>query len=125
MPAASAKQTEFAAVFLALRILLEPYETRLKVVQDAPVNYTLVTKGNHYKGQPLYFGSVMTKSYVSFHFFPVYMCPELLNSISPELKKRMQGKSCFNFKKVDEPLFAELEKLVATGARFFEEHGYL
>ena len=45
---------------------------------------------------------------------PVYVFPDLLDGISPELRRRMQGKSCFNFARVDTPLFAELETLTAT-----------
>ena len=43
----------------------------------------------------------------------VYGDDGLAASISPELRRRMQGKSCFNFTKVDEPLFRELEALTA------------
>jgi predicted nucleotide-binding protein (sugar kinase/HSP70/actin superfamily) len=39
------------------------------------------------------------------------MFPELLKGMSPELKKHMQGKSCFNFKKVEPDLFKELKEL--------------
>ena len=46
---------------------------------------------------------------------PVYVNPKLLNNISPELKRRMQGKSCFNFKKIDESLFEELAVLTKRG----------
>ena len=46
---------------------------------------------------------------------PIYVQPSLLDDISPALKRRMQGKSCFNFAKVDEPLFAELEALTKRG----------
>ena len=50
---------------------------------------------------------------------PIYMCEELLKTISPELEKHMQGKACFNFKAVDEKLFKELAKLTkASAARF-------
>jgi hypothetical protein len=52
----------------------------------------------------------------AFHLFPVYVFPDLLTGISPELKKRMHGKSCFNFTKVDEALFAELARLTAAGS---------
>jgi len=48
------------------------------------------------------------------------MYPELLQDISPELKKRMQGKSCFNFKKVEPNLFAELSTLTRKGAEKFK-----
>ncbi len=42
---------------------------------------------------------------------PVYVNPALLEAISPELRKRMQGKSCFNFKTIDMQLFEELAAL--------------
>ena len=64
------------------------------------------------------------KNYVSFYLMPVYMYPELLKGISPELKKRMQGKSCFNFKKVEADLFHELADLTKKGTeKFKEENG--
>jgi hypothetical protein len=56
---------------------------------------------------------------------PVYGCPELLEDISPELKKRMQGKSCFNFKTVDEKLFKELGKLTKAGFQKFSNAKFL
>jgi hypothetical protein len=46
---------------------------------------------------------------------PIYVQPSLLDEVSPALRKRMQGKSCFNFAKVDEPLLAELEALTRRG----------
>jgi hypothetical protein len=55
---------------------------------------------------------------------PVYMYPELLTDISPELRKRMQGKSCFNFKKVEPGLFEELKDLTRKGVeKFKQENG--
>lgn len=41
--------------------------------------------------------------------------PELLKGMSPELKRRMQGKSCLNFTAPDEKLFSELGKLTDAG----------
>jgi hypothetical protein len=35
--------------------------------------------------------------------------------IPPELKKRMQGKACFNFSEVDPALFHQLAALTAAG----------
>jgi len=37
------------------------------------------------------------------------------------LKKRMQGKSCFNFKTVDDKLFRELARLTDKGYRRFKK----
>ena len=55
------------------------------------------------------------KRYVSYYLMPVYVQPSLLDDLSPALRKRMQGKSCFNFAKVDETLLAELEALTRRG----------
>lgn len=63
-------------------------------------------------GQPGWFGTVTTKkSYVAYHLMPLYLDPGLADGLSDALAKRRQGKTCFNFKKVDEGLFAELSAL--------------
>jgi hypothetical protein len=94
---------EFAAVFAVLKPVLAKYTARLSVKADTPVEYTLVTRHPspfpQHKGNPMFFGSVRVgKAYVSFHLMPLYMSPVLTKSISPALKKRMQGKTCFNFR---------------------------
>ena len=63
------------------------------------------------------------KAYASFHLMPVYAFPDLRDSLSPQLRRRMQGKSCFNFTRVDEALFVELELLTARGIERFRELG--
>ena len=74
----------------------------------------------------MFFGSVFIKKrYVSFHLMPVYVSPPLLENISDALRKRMQGKSCFNFTKADKELFRELADLTAAGHAFYQEKGYL
>ena len=62
----------------------------------------------------------MGKRYVSFYLMPVYASPELDAAVSPALRKRKQGKSCFNFDRIDEALFAELSDLTARGIPGFE-----
>jgi hypothetical protein len=44
---------------------------------------------------------------------PLYALPVLREGIAPDLQKRMQGKSCFNFKKSEPELFDKLEQLTA------------
>ena len=84
------------------------------VTADGPADYLLNTRYSEKWKKELFLGAVqIQKNYVSFHLMPVYMFPDLLQDISPELKKHMQGKSCFYFKKVDDALFAELGNLVA------------
>lgn len=61
-----------------------------------------------------FFGAVMRKkAQVAYHLMPVYRDPGLLADLGPALRKRMQGKSCFNFTRVDDDLFAELAVLTA------------
>ncbi len=109
---------DFEAAFQILKKVFGTVEKRLAIQRDSPVEYTLVTKSAspfpQHKGQPMYFGSVkMGKAYVSFHLMPLYMTDP---KISPELKKRMQGKTCFNFKRAPDPgLLAELKKLTEAG----------
>ncbi|MFP4208710.1 MAG: hypothetical protein ACLFSC_08615 [Wenzhouxiangella sp.] len=56
---------------------------------------------------------------------PLYVKPALLESVSPALKARMQGKSCFNFSAVDPALFEELEGLTRTGYASYKEQGFV
>ena len=68
-------------------------------------------------GQPGWFGTVtIKKSYVAYHLMPLYTDTALSESVSPALAKRRQGKTCFNFKVVDEALFGELAELTRRAA---------
>jgi hypothetical protein len=122
---------DFAAVFAVLKPVLAKYAKRLSVKTDTPIEYTLLSKSaspfHQHKGEPLYFGSVrLGKAYVSFHLMPLYMCLELTKTISPALKKRMQGKTCFNFKLDPAPeALSELKRLTETGFDQWEEKKWL
>ena len=115
---------QFPALFVRLKTILEPYQARLMVAADGPDDYQLNTPYAAQYKRELFFGAVkMGKAYVSFHLMPVYMFPDLLDSVSPQLRQRMQGKSCFNFKTVDETLLAELAELTAQSVvRLENEH---
>jgi hypothetical protein len=115
-------KNEFPIVFEQLRSILKPYAQTLNVKADTPDTYYLDGPYSVKWKKELFFGSTqIKKNYVSFYLMPVYMYPDLLESASPELKKRMQGKSCFNFKKVEPELFAELATLTRRGAEKFQE----
>jgi len=117
-----ANQENFPAVFEQLRSVLEPYAAQLKVDADTPASYSLNTPYVEQWKKELFFGAVqIKKNYVSFHLMPVYVFPALLTEISPALKRRMQGKSCFNFAKVEPDLFDELAGLTARGFAAFQQ----
>ena len=102
----------FEQVYSELRAILKPYEAGLVVEYDTALGYSLNTPYSEKWKKALLFGAAMIKkNYVSFYLMPVYMYPDLVKDISPELKARMQGKSCFNFKHPDPALFAELTEL--------------
>jgi hypothetical protein len=122
---------DFEVVFAALKRLLGKSAKRLCVKTDTAIEYTLVTKSAspfpQHKGQPMYFGSVrLGKAYVSFHLLPLYTNPTLTKTISPALKKRMQGKACFNFKTDPEPeALSELKRLTEAGLKEFKRKKWL
>jgi hypothetical protein len=98
----------------------------MDVAQDSKTYYLLNTRHVMKNKQPLCFGGVrLGKAYVSFYLMSVYASPDLLQGMSPALKKRMQGKSCFNFKDMDEKLFKELAKLTKAGAVKFSEEKFI
>jgi len=118
-------QTDFIIVFEQLRNILKPFEKKLTLKADATETYYLDGPYSEKWKRELFFGSAqIKKSYVSFYLMPVYMYPDLLKGISPELKKHMQGKSCFNFKKIEPELFKELTALTKKGYERFKKENY-
>ncbi|WP_100655585.1 hypothetical protein [Alteromonas flava] len=116
----------FEDTFTALKNILLSHANALDIVTDSNEHFYLNTHHIMPNKKPLYFGSVkVNKRAVSFHLMPVYVFPELLEKISPELKKRMQGKSCFNFNEVDPTLFNELKGLTLRGFKRYQQAGYI
>jgi hypothetical protein len=118
-------QADFPLVFEKLKSILKPYEKSLAVKADSINTYYLDGPYSEKWKKELFFGSAqIKKNYVSFYLMPVYMYPDLLKDISPELKKHMQGKSCFNFKKVEPELFQELSDLAKKSYERFQKKNY-
>ena len=119
-------KTEFKTVFDELKSILKPYAKKMDVAQDTDTYYLLNTRHIMKNKQPLCFGGVrLGKSYVSFYLMTVYASPDLLKAMSPELKKRMQGKSCFNFKEINQQLFTELKTITKAGAAKFSDRKFI
>jgi hypothetical protein len=106
------KGSAFPAIFGRLKKILEPLAADHVVIRDDPDFYHLDAKHAGRRKKPSFVAAVkIHNGYVSFYLMPVYEHPELLEGISDELRKRMQGRSCFNFTAVDEPLLEELADL--------------
>ena len=120
------EKNEFKEVFEELKSIFKPYAKKMDVASDTADCYMLNTRFIMKNKQPLCFGGVRQgKNYVSFYLMSVYATPDLLQAMSPELRKRMQGKSCFNFKEVDKKLFSELKQLTKAGAVRFSDGKFI
>jgi hypothetical protein len=97
-------------VEIRLRQLLAPYEDRLEwaTIYGIPTLRKQGAKGHEWFA----FVKSATK-HVSFYLLPVHDHPALRASLSPALAKRLTGASTFTFASIDEPLFAELEGVIA------------
>lgn len=111
---------DLTAVHDRLRQILEPYREWLVVTKDGGGGMTLEVPGLEGKPWGYVAGTRLGKRYVSYYLMPVYESPATIQDMSPALRKRMQGKSCFNFSTIDEGLFAELADITARTIPGFE-----
>lgn len=119
---------DFLPLYLRMKKLLEPFAGKGLEARETPGReYALIgaPTPNSF-GKDVWFGAVRQgKRYVSYHLMPVYVFPDLLENLSAELKKHMQGKSCFNFTREDETLFEELAGLTQKGYERFRAAGLI
>lgn len=114
------------AVFTTLKALLTPYQSRLVVVHDSADHYYLDTAFLMPNKKPLFFAAVKTgKRDISFHLMPIYVFPDLLDTVPNTLRSRLQGKSCFHFSALDAELQQALLQLLARSVERYRQAGYL
>lgn len=115
-----------ADVFAALHEVMAPYAAKLDTKKDDATELYVDTRYIQKNKKPLFFGAVQVKkAYVSFHLMPTYLKPELVASLSPELKARMHGKSCFNFSAVEPTVLEELSALTKASYASYKEQGFV
>ncbi len=103
---------DIEGVFRELRAIMQPYVEELDCRSDTPAELYLNTRHLQQNKRPLFFGAVQIKKrYVNFHLMPLYTDPDLLDTVSPELKNRMQEKTCFNFTEAEPRLLDQLSAL--------------
>jgi len=95
-----------------------------KADDPSPDGYLLLgAPSEAYPDGVTFAGVKLGKRYVSYYLMSVYLQPDTV--ISPELTKRRQGKSCFNFTKIDKGLFDELAELTVQGRELYAAQGLL
>ena len=113
-------------VYTELHKIMASHTAKLDTKRDDESELYVDTTYIQKNKKPLFFGAVQVKkAYVSFHLMPVYLRPELLASISPDLRARMQGKSCFNFAVIEPLLFKELATLTKASIASYKEQGFI
>ena len=132
---ANVMSTEFQSTFAKLRAILQKHGGTLRVKEDTPACYclegdtgpaTLRAWGGKMKKRRIAVAWVQIgKAYVCYHLMGVYGNAGLRDEMSKELKARMQGQTCFNFKSDDEALFNELEQLTVQGIAGFRRAGFI
>lgn len=111
-------------VFETLRGILKAHTRTMAVKEDTPSSYSVDAGYSETWKKDVWFGGVrLGKSYVSYHLMAVYTCPDLVAGLSPDLRKRMQGKSCFNFRTLTSAQVKELSNLTRESVRRFDEAG--
>lgn len=93
-----------------LEAVLDPYRERLESFDLYGVPY-LRRPGA--KAHDWFAGVSEGTGTIRFFLLPMHVHPELLDGISPELRKRKTGASLFAFKAIDDERLAELRDLVA------------
>jgi hypothetical protein len=127
--------SEFQLVFGRLRAILQKHSGRLSVEEDSSKCYslagspgpaTLKAWGGKTRALMLPVAWVQIgKGYVSYHLMGIDGNAKLRDGMSKELKARMQGRSCFNFRAAEETLFAELDGLTAQSIARFRNAGFI
>ena len=115
MTAHSARQSSqaalgFDAIEARLEAILDPYRERL---ERATIYNIPVLRRPGAKAHDWFAGVQRTETAVKFNFLPMHNHPELLDGISPELRKRKTGASVFKIAEIDDTLLTELKALVA------------
>jgi hypothetical protein len=111
---------DLPAVEERLRAILRPYEGRL----ETATIYGIPSLRRPGARAHDWFAFVRPASkHVTLHLLPVYTWPELAESLSPALRKRLTGKASFTFNAIDEAVMVELEALVVRSYEAYTAAG--
>lgn len=92
------------------------------VAEDGPRRFLVLGAPTRKYPAGVMFGAVTRgKTYVGYHLMAVYSNRALMRGLSPALRARMHGKSCFNFRTLDAALLCEIERLTARSLAFFRK----
>ncbi|MCI0583790.1 MAG: hypothetical protein L0227_13040 [Chloroflexi bacterium] len=111
---------DLAAVEARLRAILEPYRGRL---EEGEIYGIPMLRRPGAKAHDWFAGVQLADGYVKLSFLPMHGHPELLDGISPALRKRKTGASVFRFTHFDDAIATEVEALLARGFAVYMSKG--
>jgi hypothetical protein len=98
----------------------------LEIIKDAEGDYSLNAGYSEQYKKVIWFGGVKKmKNYVSYHLIAVYACPQICKELSPELRRRLHGRSCFNFTELNDSILNELSSVTARSVEAFRKAKWL
>jgi len=122
-------------IFRKLRELLSAHAESFAITDDSETRYgleapvgpaTVRSWGGKVKLKTIPVAWVSVgKAYVSYHLMGLPGNAKLLASMSKELRSRMQGQSCFNFKEADDALLKEIAHLTSESLRAMRKAGFI
>lgn len=109
---------------------LKKYIPPLRVNKDKKEVFEISGTKKAMQGKQLvngfYFASVVPKPKdARLYFFPIYTHPSFFDTISPELRKCLKGKSCFHFKKLNQELQSEIESMIERGISIYAQENLI
>ena len=127
--------TDFDATFEALREVLRAHAAGLTVAADTPERFrleatpgpaTIAAWGGRARRPALPVAWVERgRAYVGFHLMGLDGHPTLAAGLSPALRARRQGKTCFNFRHPAEAPLAELAEVTAASIAGLRRAGFV
>jgi len=122
-------------VFARLRGLLQAHESSFEVTDDDDERYrlnapvgpaTIRAWGGKTKIATIPIAWVeVRKTYVSYHLMGIDGNPKVAAKLSQQLRRHMQGKTCFNFKTLDAALIEDLREVTAESLRGLRDAGFI
>ncbi len=112
-----------------LKRLLKTQTPPLKVRKDNEATFEVAGTKEAMQGKQkvdgYYFASVVPKPKdIRLYFFPIYTHVDEYN-ISSELKKCLEGKSCFHIKKLSPEMEQEIDSMIKKGVELYIKDGVI
>ena len=119
-----------AEIFKKLEALASTYAPPLTFQTNQISKCSLISKKPvEYLGRKMpemYFGAVQIhKGFTALYLMHIYVQPDKVEKLSPNLKKLLKGKSCFHIKHLDSELETAIKKAMDEGIACYKKLGFI